>query len=100
MPTELPDPILTGADRHRSNLPFVLFFNSLNGTHVAKGEIVTLRWHAENATAVYLRHDGREEGVPGVGSKTVSVDQVTTFQLHVENWFGNREIEITITPSL
>jgi WD40 repeat protein len=96
---ELPDPVFTDIEQQRSNLPFILFFDALNGTHVAKGEPVTLRWHAENATAVYLESGDQSEGVPGIGSKAITIDQPTTFRLKVKNWFGVRTMEITITPS-
>jgi WD40 repeat protein len=97
---ELPDPKSNDTDQKRSNLPFILFFDALNGTHVAKGETVTLRWHAENATGVYLESGDQSEGVPGIGSKAITIDQPTTFRLKVKNWFGERIMEITITPSL
>jgi len=96
---ELPDPKFNDTDQKRSNLPFILSFDSLNGTHVAKGETVMLRWHAENATSVYLEYGDQSEGVPGIGSKTITIDQTTTFRLLVENWFGVRTMKITITPS-
>jgi len=62
------------------------------------GECTDLRWHVENATAVYL--DGA--GVALVGSSQVCPDSTTTYRLRVvaDGWDNTREVTINVTAPL
>jgi hypothetical protein len=68
------------------------------------GQCVTLRWHVERATEVYLVHpNGNREGVVGQDQRQVCPFETSTYRLKVYAPGGDETVEVQVsvpTPTL
>jgi WD40 repeat protein len=71
-------------------LPIIYYFESPTGTTVPAGSSITLRWNADNATAVYLLAGEEELPVGGTDQRSFTLTSDTVFRLRVINQNGER----------
>lgn len=78
--------------------PAVLFFESVQGSHVPAGARILLRWSVVNATQVDLEYQGFDMAIAPSGEKLVQINETTTFRLLVRNPQGAYILNLTVSP--
>jgi hypothetical protein len=99
-PTGTPRPTRTPAPTATPAKPIVSF--SATPEQVAKpGECVTLRWHVERASEVYLvQPNGNREGVVGEDERQVCPLETSTYTLKVYAPGGDETVEVQVAVPL
>lgn len=99
-PTATPVPTRTPLPTATPAKPIINF--SATPDHVSKpGDCVTLRWHVERASEVFLVYpNGAQEGVIGEDERQVCPVETSIYTLQVNAPGGNQTVEVEVTVPL
>jgi hypothetical protein len=105
-PTSTPEPTATPAPT-RNPLPTptpakpIISFSATPDRVVKPGDCVTLRWHVERATEVYLiLPNGNQEGVIGEDERQVCPLETSIYTLKVNALGGDETVEVQVSVPL
>lgn len=100
LPTATPRPTRTPPPTATPASPIINFFATPD--HVDRpGDCVTLRWHVERATEVFLIYpNGAQEGVVGEDERQVCLMETGTYALQVNAPGGNETVSVQVAVPL
>ena len=88
------EPITTPTDYR----PTVLYFESVQGSHVPLNSEIILRWSVVGGTQQDLEYQGFDIALRGQDELRVRIVEATTFRLIARNPYGVQILSLTVTP--